>query len=293
MKKFLALMLSIVMVLACMTVAFADSTRTSYGSTEKLGDGWYVVADGKKVETIKLTHFTAMSVREVTDKDGTSMSYIPAYYTAEGLNEDEVLYDCLEECADYGVYHNGKFVGYVNVDYDADILGFLTSAKFVKGVKDGKCGTFANDVYVIDDVAYKAVSHGGKKASYNGKFMQYDEEQTPVQHELAMKYVTYKGVKGVDAQTPVNVKCPTCGKVMPIVTSVPKDYLGEVNTEFFPGYFVLLGNETIIEDEAKVEADKDVNSAKTFDAGVASYVGLSLASIVGLAGCGKKHKVTE
>lgn len=288
MKRIVSILLAVVLALSLTVTAFADTTATSYGSTQKLNDGWYVVLDGEKVTGIEVTSFTEMSVREVTSGKDVTKTYIPAFYEATGLGEDEVLYDCVKECADYGMYHNGKFVCYVNVDYAPDTLGFLDNATFIAGSKSGKCGTFANDVYVVDGKAYLGVSHGGEKACLNGKFMQYDNEQFAVEHKFEMSNVTYKGVDGDDAKIPVKVKCSKCGNKFDIVSSIPKDYLGKVNTEFFAGYYVLLGNETVVEEVKVEETKKEVNSAKTFDMGILPYAGLCLASAGGAFAVGKK-----
>ena len=81
------------------------------------------------------------------------------------------------------------------------------------------------------------------------------------------------------------VKCETCGKSFNVVKTVDKTYTGSVKTVTFEGettaMYVLTGTATATPSGSTSTTTKP--SPKTFDAGIAMYVGMALTSVAGSA----------
>ena len=80
------------------------------------------------------------------------------------------------------------------------------------------------------------------------------------------------------------VKCETCGKSFNVVKTVDKTYTGSVKTVTFEGettaMYVLTGTATATPSGSTTGT---TTSPKTFDAGIAMYVGMALTSVAGSA----------
>ena len=80
-----------------------------------------------------------------------------------------------------------------------------------------------------------------------------------------------------------SVKCETCGKFFTVVKTVDKTYTGSVEPITFKGdtvaMYVLTGTATA----TPAGSTGTTTSPKTFDAGIAMYVGMALTSVAGSA----------
>ena len=76
------------------------------------------------------------------------------------------------------------------------------------------------------------------------------------------------------------VKCETCEKSFNVVDKVDKTYTGSVvtTTAFGGTQYILTGTAT-----ATPAGSTTTTSPKTFDAGIAMYVGMALTSVAGSA----------
>ena len=265
MKKIIATVLAMVMALALCTVAFAAET------TETVKKAGYSVADAQNTTiTAVAADFTKTTKdnKVVTDSTGTTTTVYPAYYVIDG-NEYWV---CSDTCHEYKLLKDGKVVAYLTtVDLSAGVTDTATSFIEEKDDDDKVCGDYGEDVYVIDGKAYKVGGNG--VALYKGAAVFYGNEVDPkVEHKFTTK-TTYDAKGKI-----VSAICDNCKKSFTVVEAgkVPANYAGETDTDCLQGYVVLLGT-TVAADNAVA------TSPKTFDAGIAMYVGMALTSVAGSA----------
>ena len=147
--------------------------------------------------------------------------------------------------------------------------------KKIEAKDEPSCGDYEKDVYMIDGTAY--ATSGRNWALLNGTFVQYGGEMFgPLDHQFsADSKKTYNKDGKVDS-----IKCDECKKVFSVVkaSKIDKDWKEGVDFMVYDGMYVVLAG-----GKAAAETGKEITSAKTFDAGVVMYVGLSLASVAGTA----------
>ena len=261
MKKIVTLALALALVLSLCTVAFA-ATQT-YDVYDE---------DGKAVATdTEVTYVKA-------DEDNQNI----AYYTFKSVKAVK----CAQKDADYVVKYEGKDTVYLYlkeavVDYDdmeaAKYEGFKAYTNL--GTKCGqfdykdagydKDDEFYTAVYDEDDTVLFVVVDDGKGAwdvLVNGEVLSMD-----VVDEL--DDVVNEHVWELNSETMVAkcTKCSATAQMYEKFTEVPSG----VETEVIGGFWVVK--------VAATATGTGVDSSKTFDAGVAMYVGLSLASVAGSA----------
>ena len=278
MKKIIATVLAMVMALALCTTAFAASK--------------YVLYDEDKKSTDIM----------VTKTDASSKNKTTLYYTYVDEN-DATHYLVPADKSNYDGYVEGNYVKEVNADEDT-IDSFISYAdgKLVKmTAKSGEkvernCTTsvFDTDVYFDkDNAAFVKVEDGTGTYNmlYNGVILSVDD----VTDEIAEgSHLWIKGDKVDDGI--YNVKCASCG-----ATAVAYETLKLAGTKTVVKYDQakgiatandmeknwegdLLDSDWYVTTSASTDTKTDGNkSPKTFDAGIAMYVGMALTSVAGSA----------
>ena len=278
MKKIIATVLAMVMALALCTTAFAASK--------------YVLYDEDKKSTDIM----------VTKTDASSKNKTTLYYTYVDEN-DATHYLVPADKSNYDGYVEGNYVKEVNADENT-IDNFISYAdgKLVKmTAKSGEkvernCTTsvFDTDVYFDkDNAAFVKVEDGAGTYNmlYNGVILSVDD----VTDEIAEgSHLWIKGDKVDDGI--YNVKCASCG-----ATAVAYETLKLAGTKTVVKYDQakgiatandmeknwegdLLDSDWYVTTSASTDTKTDGNkSPKTFDAGIAMYVGMALTSVAGSA----------
>ena len=299
MKKIVALVLSLVMALSLCTVAFADV---------KDGDTLYD-KDGKEYTFVaeKAKKNGSGNIAFFQGEEGTD-TYVKC---AKGTKDAIALYE------DEEVLNGDTAVLYVveeeNVYYQ------LTAEKFVKAEKWSCTNDEHADAWLDDGVYYVEADEdeiGQNMLVEDGKIVEVVEDDTYIQgSHLLYQY------KSKEVSTGVYVyKCAFCGKEFNaamvkayagknyVEYEITADLWGAINgpeqntnwgkyvtkvlkslnldaDDFDYGTLYLIG-------EAKADTtNTGVSSPKTFDAGIAMYVGMSLLSVAGGAAViGKKKE---
>ena len=278
MKKIIATVLAMVMALALCTTAFAASK--------------YVLYDEDKKSTDIM----------VTKTDASSKNKTTLYYTYVDEN-DATHYLVPADKSNYDGYVEGNYVKEVDADENT-IDNFISYAngKLVKmTAKSGEkvernCTTsvFDTDVYFDkDNAAFVKVEDGTGSYNmlYNGVILSVDD----VTDEIAEgSHLWIKGDKVDDGI--YNVKCASCG-----ATAVAYETLKLAGTKTVVKYDQakgiatandmeknwegdLLDSDWYVTTSASTDTKTDGNkSPKTFDAGIAMYVGMALTSVAGSA----------
>ena len=278
MKKIIATVLAMVMALALCTTAFAASKYVLYDEDKKSTDIMVTKTDAssKNKTTLYYTY---------VDENGATHYLVPA------------------DKSNYDGYVEGNYVKEVNADEDT-IDNFISYAdgKLVKmTAKSGEkvernCTTsvFDTDVYFDkDNAAFVKVEDGTGTYNmlYNGVILSVDD----VTDEIAEgSHLWIKGDKVDDGI--YNVKCASCG-----ATAVAYETLKLAGTKTVVKYDQakgiatandmeknwegdLLDSDWYVTTSASTDTKTDGNkSPKTFDAGIAMYVGMALTSVAGSA----------
>ena len=285
MKKIIATVLAMVMALALCTTAFA-ATKTE-SKIDKTGYSLLDVKDNSTI-TIDGNEFT----KTVTDKEvvtsgsKTTTTYYADKYviTVNGL--ETPFYACDAAIAEYKLVKGSTVVFLTKVDLSKGTDKVATAYVEAKDAADRKCGDVTEDSYTIEGKNYPA--KGTDLAVLNGKFVTYNAagETATVSHDFTKALKKTPGYFTTDTKGVVNtVKCETCGKSFNVVKTVDKTYTGSVETVTFVGetttMYVLTGTATATPEGGTSTTTKP--SPKTFDAGIAMYVGMALTSVAGSA----------
>ena len=284
MKKIIATVLAMVMALALCTTAFA-ATKTET-KIDKTGYSLLDVKDNSTV-TIDGDEFT----KTVTDKEvvtsgsKTTTTYYADKYVITVNSVATPFYACDAAIAEYKLVKGSTVVFLTKVDLSKGTDKVATAYVEAKDAADQKCGDVTEDSYTIEGKNYPA--KGTDLAVLNGKFVTYNAagETKTVPHDFTKALEKTSGYFTTDTKGVVNtVKCETCGKFFNVVKSVDKTYTGSVETVTFKGettaMYVLTGTATATPEGGKTNT---TTSPKTFDAGIAMYVGMALTSVAGSA----------
>ena len=297
MKKIVALVLSLVMVLGLATTAFgAADTYDSYRTDAQTIVAGKLVAGAQPAFTVTIEKVAAQA-----NSDGSGNL---EYYTVNGSNY--YLKTTEPTVVDYAITAHGKtdILFYLTQVTAADVEYVAEAALFTNfGQSCGQlyqvnkenvyysvtkasagAGVAKFGVYVEDaDNGTVSVLAGNEIVKLNATAVDATNTALTVDEILAHNWAVV-GVKATTAGTePTEVKCLNCGasvtKFYDAATKVPA---GSVPTQV-PGYnywFVapLAGATTT----PAVDGDK-VESAETFDAGIAMYVGMSVMAAAGSA----------
>ena len=289
MKKIIATVLAMVMALALCTTAFAAPVAGYTGYTR---GGGKLMANATDAESF------SVEAHEATFNKATGAGNV-AYYTVSGATAANTAY-------------NGDYTKADKTDFDLQLTKAGASTLYLKHVNDGavyvakveaftkigdKCGQLdvdADGTYYVNTSKYTDTNSVTKDAGevyfmasdangavyvlLNGKLVSVTlaDEQTLVGH-------TWVAVEK-DGKV-VSYKCSDCGTVASIYkTYAAAKASGLKNVEAF----VNDDGETIYlaYTDGKTDTTKptDTNeSPKTFDAGIAMYVGMALTSVAGSA----------
>ena len=285
MKKIIATVLAMVMALALCTTAFA-ATKTE-SKIDKTGYSLLDVKDNSTI-TIDGNEFT----KTVTDKEvvtsgsKTTTTYYADKYVITVNGVETPFYACDAAIAEYKLVKGSTVVFLTKVDLSKGTDKVATAYVEAKDAADRKCGDVTEDSYTIEGKNYPA--KGTDLAVLNGKFVTYNAagETATVSHDFTKALKKTPGYFTTDTKGVVNtVKCETCGKSFNVVKTVDKTYTGSVETVTFVGetttMYVLTGTATATPEGGTSTTTKP--SPKTFDAGIAMYVGMALTSVAGSA----------
>ena len=275
MKKIVAVVLAMVMALALCTTAFA-ATKTET-KVDKTGYSLLDVKDNSTI-TIDGDEFTktVTDAQVVTSGSKTTTTYFADVYTIDGLT----YYACDAAIAEYKLVKGSTVVFLTKTDLSKGTDKVATAYVEAKDAADQKCGDVTADAYTIEGKNY--VAGGSNFAVLNGKFVTYGAESTTVDHDFTKALKKTSGYFTTDTKGVVNtVKCETCGKSFNVVKTVDKTYTGSVETISIDGVtmYVLTGTATA----TPAGSTGTTTSPKTFDAGIAMYVGMALTSVAGSA----------
>ena len=278
MKKIIATVLAMVMALALCTTAFAATTETKVDKT-----GYTLMDLTNKEITITADEFT----KTVTDaKVVTSGSKTTTTYYADKYVIDTKTYYACDAAIATNKLVKGTTVVFL-IDASTTSVDFAAgtdkvASAYVKAKDEPSCGEIKADSYTIGGKNYPA--SGTSLAVLNGKFVTYDAtaETATEPHNFKKAESKTSGYFTTDTKGVVNsVKCETCGKFFTVVKSVDKTYTGSVETITIDSttMYVLTGTSVAKPDDGK----NTTTSPKTFDAGIAMYVGMALTSVAGSA----------
>ena len=277
MKKIIATVLAMVMALALCTVAFADVQK-------------YDFYDAKTGEKTGLDSF-----------QGVALDYVKAKTTSTGANDPKSI-------AHYTVTVNGQTYSYVetsaaDADYILKYAGKSTVAMYVaysaNGATynyDGKvydnfgttCGQFKKDAnkYSADTKFYTAVvddddnvdlfyanKDGDVTLLVDGALVKVTKVGTASQH-LSDVVVQHLWVLDRVNKT---AKCTTCGATAKLYEKASEIPAGATYDTVAGGLFL------VVDKAASTTTTTTGTSPKTFDAGIAMYVGMALTSVAGSA----------
>ena len=284
MKKIIATVLAMVMALALCTTAFAAETKDTvdfkgYTLKDAASNTTVVIAD-----TAKMT-ITKTDAKVVKEGDKTTTYYYADKYEIEGQS---AMYACDASIANYKLIDKAGKIVYLNGSNKlADAITDVVT-KMIEGKGDDAKGTdYVNDVYVIDGKAY-AVG-GDKVAMFNGLAVLYGDKADVKGYTL----VNDDNTPAAKTKLTYNAKGEVTGitaaegdKTFEVVKKVPTSYTGDTKElkiakadGKFDTYYILLGN-TVTPSGTTTGT---TTSPKTFDAGIAMYVGMALTSVAGSA----------
>ena len=268
MKKIIATVLAMVMALALCTTAFAASqTYDVFGKDSDVALAEEVIVTYHKADADENTiAYYALSGDQFKDE----------YYVkvTKASDADLVLkYAGKSTIAMYlaqvsAVVYNGKGTAYTNlgtkcgqINYK-DFVGLTKSSKFYTAVSEADDETY---LFVKD------TTNGDEYLLVDGQMVQVTK--LGINETLADLQVAHTWVLD---QEKLTAKCSACGataKVYENYTEVPSG----ATAEQVAGLWV------VADATATTPADGTTSSPKTFDAGIAMYVGMALTSVAGSA----------
>lgn len=269
MKKIVALVLSLVMALSLATVAFG----ATYSDAYKWGaEGWEKVdLNGVAISYTSPTE---------TKKDGKVVAGTLGYYTVDGSNP---MVEVAKGDATFQMKVDGKVV-YLK---EVEVIAYEAVGKSVKA--GTKCGDYDKDVYGDDtlmevdgDLYVQTDVDTDVRVLLNGEVVYAAKVASPEKVEHLWYTVDGKLVVDRDALKLAEVKATVLCKNCNVKATVTNDK-GAVPVGATCIYDEQLGVYMYWTDgAADSTTNKDgVTSAKTFDAGIAMYVGMSLLSVAG------------
>ena len=269
MKKIVALALSLVMVLGLATTAFAAPASTVSGlfakGTEK---------DAAVVADVAVKYFAAVD-NKVTAKGAYEADGNVDYYMVNDWANTYVKVAALAD-ADLVLYTDADckvpymYLKNANPVYFGDGVAFANFGTAC-GQYNSKDAAYDKDAkyYTAFNALYVEVETSAIQLMVNGKLV-------PVNGPVAIPTVEHKAVITTDKKGAVeSIKCAACG----VVAAKAANYAS------------LPENATVVMTEGTAywywttatEAGSTVESAKTFDAGIAMYVGMSVMAAAGSA----------
>ena len=278
MKKIIATVLAMVMALALCTTAFAASEYVLYGKDKK------AITDGNGAK-VMVTKTDASSKNSTTlyyeDEDGNY--YIPATKDTftnyvEGNYVEKLDADDVNNIADYITYE-GKLTK--KLDKSSD-----------KVERNCTTNVYDEDIYLDKDNKMYVKNASGDAMLFDGVILKVSDDVSAV-----VDMGSHLWIKGDKVDDGIyNVKCASCG-----ATAVAYETLKLAGTKTVVKYDQakgiatandmeknwegdLLDSDWYVTTSASTDTKTDGNkSPKTFDAGIAMYVGMALTSVAGSA----------
>ena len=266
MKKIIATVLAMVMALALCSTAFASTTKVpAYVK--------YTTKDAKLSGQVELVYTAAANPTVVDDK--TTKEGVVAHYTyTTSVDTNYVVVSTLAE-ADLVAYSDkdGKNVMMYLAEVNPNYLVGEVFANF-----GDKCGQAkkpadfdASKTYYVaekngTDEYYVSATDGAYSLMVSGKLVSAAKIPTPAT-------VGHAAVPTVKDGKITGYTCKTCGAVAieaPNYMSIPKGADNFTGLWYFPA-------------AAASTTTTTTSSPKTFDAGIAMYVGMALTSVAGSA----------
>ena len=280
MKKIIATVLAMVMALALCTTAFA--TPATPGNTPTLEDQYTKTTDATATTTTDVDVFFAKATEPETNSDDkvTDKGNV-AYYTLSTMTGKKYVSVATKGEADIVVYSDAEYKNAVlylaEMNPDYYVAAVTTNfgkncGQIVKPAAYDKSNTYylatglsnGDKLYVAADNGTESVMVGGKLVSVT---LVYADATATVEHSA---------IPTVDAKT---------GKVTGYTCSVCKlAAVKAANVASVPsGVQVVAGTDTWYFPAAAASTTTTTSSPKTFDAGIAMYVGMALTSVAGSA----------
>ena len=294
MKKIVALVLSLVMVLGLATVAFG---AVEYSKTNVDADGWvvtdfddptnpYELDEDSDVEKVVYADYTE------TVNGKTTKYYGMTFYLFNDENVAAVV--CAKDIANIQIEDGAKIIYAYAFDdsYLSAYTGYtkVVATDFVKGVTGTpKCGETTESYYVVGDkkvLPYDGGSVNPIVAMYKNEVVlleaELDAAGDPVMVEATLvshAFITAPETCKWSAKDNelVSVTC-ACGDIFKVVQDIKGMKAGSYVSLDDGNYVVLAATPA-----ADAEATDKVESAETFDAGIAMYVGMSVMAAAGSA----------
>ena len=270
MKKIVALVLSLVMALSLATVAFAATYSDAYVWGAK---GW----EKYDLNGVSVGYTSATE----TKKDGKVVAGSLGYYTIDG---ESYFVEVAKADATFQMKVDGKVVYLAKVDV-------IDYQKVGKSVKAGtKCGDYDKDTYadvdlvkVGDDLYVVTDDTADVAVLVDGEVVYAEKVAEPV--TVAHEWYSIEGklVTDTDADKLAEAKGTVLCKNCKVKATVTNDK-GAIPTNATVIYDAGLGVYMYwVDGDAAGTTDNNngINSPKTFDAGIAMYVGMSLLSVAG------------
>ena len=292
MKKIIATVLAVVMALALSVTAFAADSTSLTAKDYSFKDATTNVNGTATADGDSLTYY-AESKSTVTVNGKTTVTVTPAYYWLHTVSGDEYYVSVDSSCADTKLVKGGAIVDYAIKLTVAPGTAYQTSdvvSKTIEGVDEPSCGQYKDGTYyVVNGDVYEAADATDFDgcALLNGKVVLYKDlcDGDFVDHALNTSKVT------VDKSTVTSVYCDNCKKYVPVVKSIPLtsiDSYKSVNVSVVTNqstavtgtYYYLTSDNGA---STTTPTTGTATSPKTFDAGIAMYVGMALTSVAGSA----------
>ena len=269
MKKIVALVLSLALVLALGTVAFATAGAPYYGK------------DTNTLATYSDIELDYYKAKEPTVKDGkqTEVGYTAHYDLGEELGTYQAV-DSLAK-ANLVIYSDKDMKNVVLYLAKVDVVEFIDAKIYTNfGTKCGQC-----NIETEKGATYYSANVNVEE--FNGEFLfkgceaedaditlRVDGKFIPAELVGPVTLVGHTSVPVLENGDIVGYRCVNCGLAAvkaPNTMSIPANAIRIPDTlYYFPA-------------AAAAAASTGVTSAKTFDAGVAMYAGLALMSVAGSA----------
>ena len=282
MKKIVALVLSLVMVLGLATVAFGASTTNYNDKDVTLTDAQGAVITVEDCAVVKYEKSTSTS----TVDGKTVTTIVPAYYeiakvspTYKYVEVDKSLAKYLMKIEDVGSVYVAEMTAVPTVNA-ADVATAYTAPELAAC---GVVGSGYQAFYIVDGKYYAAAVDGAKTGLVDGNYVRMAATKTDAKgHDWANATA-----KSYDAATSfiTSVECDDCDAVVNVYKTAGtfdgKTYV-KITEGVAANYYFVAGeaaNTPVVAPEA---SDK-VESAETFDAGIAMYVGMSVMAAAGSA----------
>ena len=271
MKKIIATVLAMVMALALCTTAFATTYSDAYTWNNT---GWTKYdLDGKSI---------AYTAPTEVKTNGKVTSGTVGYYTVQGIDGN------LVEVAKADATFQMKVDGVVKYLAPCAYTAYTAVGTSVKA--GTKCGDYDKDVYgskklvKVEDDLYVVADNGETKILLNGSVVPATKVDEPaiVDHQWATiegKIVLDEDDLAKLAEVKGTVVCKACNTKATVTNdkaTIPTD---ATVMEVTDGVWMFWAKGTT----AGTTTSTTASSPKTFDAGIAMYVGMALTSVAGPA----------